>query len=260
MITIMTTGSLQTYLWLFAVTGVAGLFVCAALLVYQKPFRQKAPLEASPAMLLFLVLAGITVYRLFSGYAPDLEDAVYEIVLSNLERQSIMSGNPFLPDATGQMPIRFRILGLSSIYTALITVSQQSVYMILCKLVPLCVWACSMLVYAAFAQKLFPDNPHKRWLFISFAALFYLATAGIEGAVGWRLFFAGFSGETIRALVLIPYMFYVCWQKKWPAAFLGILAEVCLVWTTYGLGYCVWIFICMFGVQLLRKRRAEHAA
>ena len=266
LVTIMTNRSLQTYTTLCSVLILAGLFAYIGIFVFgyrrQKNMCNiKWKLAGSPYMVVFAVLAGITTYHFWKGYIPDLQDAVYEIVIGNLETGSIMTTHPFLGSEAGQtMPMRFQILGLSSLYSALITLSQQSQYMIMCKAVPLAVWCLGIMLYWAFAHKLFPENIHKRWLFVSLVSFLYLATSGSQGMAGYRLFYAGFSGETIRTILLMPYTLYVCWQKKWLLAMLAVLVEACLVWTTYGVGYCLLIAVCMFAVHLLTDRRGKHAA
>lgn len=266
LITIMTNRSLQTYTVLCGVLSLAGLFAYIGIFIWWYRRHKKSHTYSykdffSPAIWLFVALTGVTIYRLFGGYVPDLQDAVYEIVIGNLDSGSIMTEHPFLGGTTeAVVPMRFRILGLSSLYSALITFSQQSQYMIMCKMVPLGVWFFSILIYWMFAEEIFGEDAHKKWLFVSLAAFVYLATSGKEGLPGYRLFFAGFSGETIRALLLMPYTLYVCWRKKWMLAVIAMLAEACLVWTTYGVGYCVLITVCMYGVHLLADRRAKHAA
>ena len=117
-----------------------------------------------------------------------------------------------------------------------------------------------MLLYWEFSKQVFAFDRHKRWIFISLIAFIYLITAGREGLVGYRLFFAGFSGESIRSLLLIPYTFLVCYRRKWLLALIAMFVEVCIAWTTYGVGYCFGIVVCMCMVHLLLDRRAEHAA
>lgn len=266
LITIMTNRSLQTYMILCGVLSLAGLFVFAGIFLFwhrkQKVSRMhKKKSFYSPIIWVFIILACMTVYRLFSGYVPNLEDAVYEIVNGNLDSGRIMTEHPFLGgEMESGMPMRFQILGLSSLYSALITFSQQSQYMIMCKVVPLGVWIFSILVYWMIGEAVFGENIHKKWLFVTCIAGIYLATAGSEGLPGEQLFYAGFSGETIRGLVLMPYALYVSWQRKWLLAAVAVLAEACLVWTTYGVGYCILIILCMLGVHLLSDRRAKHAA
>ena len=266
LITLITNKSLQTY------TALCGIFVLAGLLAYIGIFvfwyrrnkdglRDQRKFQASPYMVVFAILAGMTIFHFWKGYVPDLQDAVYEITIGNVHTNSIMSVHPFMGnEAEASMPMRMQILGLSSLYSALITVSQQSTYIIMCKVVPVIVWCFSILLFGLFAEKLFSENVHKRWLFLSLIAFLYIVTSGSEGLAGERLFYAGFSGETIRGVLLMPYTLYVCWQKKWLLAVLAVLAEVCLVWTTYGIGYCLLITVCMFLVHLLMDRRNRHAA
>lgn len=276
LITIMTDRSLQTYTALCGVFVPAGLLVYVGLLLFGGRRRKESVkagvvpkskkesadgIQKSPFMLLFAVFAVMTVYHFCRGYVPELQEAVYEITLGNVESGSIMSVHPFLGTVTeASMPMRMRILGLSSLYSALITISQQSPYIIMCKVVPLLVWGLSILLYLAFAEEMFPENVHKRWLFVSMVALIYLATSGSDGLVGQEIFYAGFAGETIRGALLMPYTLYVCWQKKWHLAILAVLAEACLVWTTFGIGYCLLIAGCMLGVHLWLDRRSTHAA
>ncbi len=266
LITIMTDRSLQTYTTLCGIFVPAGFFVCMGIGIwlYRRRDMKVHWLKdkwISPYMAVFLVLTGMIIYRIWTGYAPELEDGVYEIVLGNIHSGSLMTEHPFMGgQSAAVMPMRMQILGLSSLYSALITESQQSPYMIMCKVVPLCLFCLSMLLYWAFAEKLFLDNKHKRWVFMSAIAFLVLATMGSEGLMGYQLLHAGFSGETIRGLLLMPYTLYVSWQKKWLSALLAVLAEACLVWTTYGAGYCLLAAAVMLAVHLLTNRRKAHAA
>lgn len=263
LITIMTNRSLQTYITLCGSFSFAGIFVYAVLFGWwfrkHKRYRTER-MGFSPLILLFAALAGVTLHRLWENYTPNLDDAVYEIVIGNLSSGRLMLEHPFLGGTTDQaMPLRFQILGLSSLYSALITVSQQSQYIVMCKLVPTVVWLCSMLVYRLFALYLFKGNAHKCWMFVSVVAYLYLITGELAQTAGFRLFYAGFSGEAVRALVLLPYTVYVSLKGKWLYAVLAVLAEACMVWTTYGFGYCALAAGCIFAVRFWMSRRKQHA-
>lgn len=270
LITILTNKSLQTYTFLCVAFVAVGLIAYVIMLfwgyqkgkiIFKKSEESIKKQKGNIGMLAFFILTAVTVYRLWSGYVPVFRDAIYEMVVGNLKAQGIMMLHPFLGvETVAEMPIRMRILGLSSLYTALITISQQSPYTIMCKVVPFVVWGLSILVYWAFANDLFPDHAEKRWLFISMVALVYLATSGGNGLAGYHLFYSGFSGETIRAAVLIPYTLYVSWQRRWFFAIIAILAEACLVWTTFGVGYCLLIAVGMFLVHWIMDRRGRDAA
>jgi len=215
--------------------------------------------ESIPYVMAFVVLALISLVRIWKGYAPELSEGTYDIVLGNLQSGNIMEVHPFIGNVTqNSMPIRRQFIGLTSLYSALIQLSSLPTYVVLCKVVPTLLWIGCMLVYWMFAQKLFVHKT-KRWLFLCVVALFYLLSAGGVGMPGRQLFYAGFTGEAIRSNLLIPYTLYATWQKKWFFAVIAILVEACIVWTTYGIGYCFVLVVCMLLVHLFLKRRAHHA-
>ncbi len=266
LITLMTDKSLQTYTQLCTVFVIAGALVYTGTVFWMKRKGLIVSGEKSGGgnplyKVLFAFLAGLILVHFLRGYVPDLQDAVYEIAIGNVESGSLMSVHPFLGrESDAAMPLRMQILGLSSLYSGLITISQQSPYIIICKIVPVAVLTCAVLVYRAFAQKLFPQDTDKQWLFMSLVVFIFLITSKSEGLAGYRLFYAGFSGETVRGAVLLPYTLYVSWQKKWLLAVLAVLAEACLVWTTFGIGYCAVIIVCMFALHLWADRRCKDAA
>ncbi len=272
LITIITDRSLQTYTLLCSWFSLAGLLMYTGVVcfLFKRQKKQMTVLKTGadseeryktlPYTVLLLIMGGVTIWHFCSGYVPEIQDAVYEITLGNVKSGSLMTLHPFLGvETSASMPFRMEILGLSSLYSMLITISQQSAYMIMCKIVPIVLWGFSLLLYWAFAEKFFPKDASKRWLFVGSAAFIYLVTSGSVGMPGYRLFYAGFSGETIRSILLMPYTVYVSWQRKWYLAALAVLAEACLVWTTFGVGYCFLIAVCMFGVHLWADWRAKHA-
>lgn len=264
LVTLILDRSLQTYITFCSVFVFAGFLVCFGLGMYHCVKNKKkmhVEWQFSPYMLVFFCLSAALLLRLLSGCVPDLEDAVYEIAIGNLQSGGVMSVHPFHGRATqAAMPMRMQILGLSSLYSALAHAFELPLYTLLCQIVPVCVWACSLLLYYAYAQKLFSRDIHKRWIFMSLIAFLYLITMQSEGLLGYKLFHAGFSGETIRAVILMPYVLFVSWQKKWLLACLAIVIEACIVWTTYGVGYCLLLTGCMFVVHVISDRRARHAA
>lgn len=264
LVTLVLDRSLQTYITFCGVFVLAGLFVCLGTGVYHYTKNKKRicmKWQASPYMLVCLVLSVLTIFRLWAGSVPDLDDAVYEIAIGNLHSGSVMCVHPFHGRETqAAMPMRMQILGLSSLYSTLAYVFEIPLYTLLCRIVPVVVWGCGMLLYYVYAQKLFSDDVHKRWVFMSLIAFLYLITMQSEGLLGYKLFHAGFSGETIRAVILMPYVLYVSWQKKWILSCLAVVIEACIVWTTYGAGYCLLIVVCMSAVHFISDRRIRHAA
>lgn len=275
MITLFTDGTLQTYTQLGGMFVLVGLFAYIAILFLarKKLFAtskqsEKVSIKVTTAyikdnaiyMLLFGVLASVSIAHFCSNYVPALSDATYELVLGNLQSGNIHSVHPFtggISDAV--MPLRRQAIGLASFYSAIISMVPASAYVVLCKIVPICLWCFSMLLYWAFGAKLF-EKHRDRWFFMCVIAFFYLVSKGGAGMPAGQLFFAGFSGEAIRAVLLLPYALYVSWQKKWLLAILAILVEVGIAWTTFGVGYSALIVACMILVHLFMKWRGKHAA
>lgn len=269
-ITLFTDRSLQTYTLLSCVFILLGVLGYAS--IRYLPFAKKRAVAAkgriicrkpdkaeAPYIIAFAGLAAVTLRHFIKGYVPVLEEANFDIVVGNLQSGNIMGVHPFIGGTTElAMPMRRQLIGLTSFYSGLAEVTGLPAYRVLCQVVPVVLWVLSILLYWAFAEKLFSQR-YKRWLFISAVALFYLAGAGGEGLVGARLFYAGFSGEALRSTLLLPYALYVSWQKKWLLAALAVVMEVCVVWTTYGIGYCFPVVLCMFFVHLWMERRAGHA-
>ncbi len=274
-ITLFTDGSLQTYTQLSCVLVLVGIFAYIGVLCMAKKKQWIASAKNSRVsfatmqeyakenilyIVVFAILTAVTIAQFSVNYVPELTDGTYDIVLSNLQSGNIHEVHPYTGGIVrNAMPLRRQIIGLPSFYSALITVFGASAYTVLCKIVPICLWCFSMLLYWVFATSLF-EKERDRWLFVIVVALFYLVSNGGVGLVGAQLFRSGFTGEAIRGALLMPYALYVSWQKKWLLAVIAILVEVSIVWTTFGIGYCFLIVVCMFLVHLFLKWRAKHAA
>lgn len=94
-----------------------------------------------------------------------------------------------------------------------------------------------------------------------FVVLLYQFGCYAASMDGYALFFAGYTGAGIRAGIILPYALLCCLQGKWKSVILCILAEVCVVWTLYGLGYTVVIvavFLLLKGIRRLLERRGKR--
>ena len=72
----------------------------------------------------------------------------------------------------------------------------------------------------------------------------------MPGVDGFDIFYGGFRGVTIRAVVLLPYLIVCLMERKCFGVILCVLAEACMVWTLYGAGTCLLV---TFGWIVLRK-------
>ena len=73
----------------------------------------------------------------------------------------------------------------------------------------------------------------------------------MPGVDGFDIFYGGFRGVTIRATVLLPYLFSCLFERKYLGAVLCILAEACMVWTLYGAGVCLLVTVAWVALRWL---------
>ena len=86
----------------------------------------------------------------------------------------------------------------------------------------------------------------------------------MPGMDGFDIFYGGFRGVTIRAVVLLPYLIACLMERKYFGVILCVLAEACMVWTLYGAGVCLlvtlgWIVLHKL-LSLFPGRRKKEAA
>lgn len=262
-----TGGTLGAYEKLLAPALAAGVLLAFALCVWYRGWRRRrnpAEEEKGPSLrdggvyLVVLAAAGAWTLTHFAGnYVVDLTDAVYEMAVNTAGSGLLMEQHPYTGQMMGSIPTRLQILGLSTFYAAVMDMTGLSAYTLMGQIVPVLVWLWSLGIYFSLGRTLLRGREKYAWLFVGLAAFWYVATAHTQGAVGYRLFYAGFSGETIRACVLLPFCVLACCRKRWPEALLTAVCEATLVWTTYGIGYCALVIGVFFLASLWQKRRAQ---
>lgn len=231
------------------------LFVCggAAWLLYCRLGRKKAPREGEGISflrllrvypLLCLLIGGLILFQIIWNdwmHVPYLKDNVTgEIVQTMLATDSFYQVNPM----TGQpfeagMPLRLQILSLPTLFAAVCRLTGLPVITVVYRIFPMLCLLLSYLVYAGFAVYFFPAEGKKQALFLLFVALVYQFGCYGTAMDSFLLFFCGFQGEAFRAAVILPYALLCCLKKRWRGVVLCGLAEICVVWTLYGMGYTV---------------------
>lgn len=181
-------------------------------------------------------------------------DMTGETVQTMLATDTIYQINPFTGKEflTG-MPMRLKVLMLPTLYACICRWTGLSAITVCYSVMPVCVLLLSYLVYGRWAAYLFPEEGKKQILFVLFVALIYQFGAYSTVTDSFLLFFEGSQGEALRTCVLLPYGFLCTLKKDWRRTVLCILAEVCVVWTFYGLGFTVLTVgvVCM--VRLAKK-------
>lgn len=234
-----------------------------------KTARVKKPFLYSYPIYTALVL-GLILFQIIWGHYMHQPyrkgDITLETVQTILASDAVYQINPMTGTAfEAGMPSRLKILVLPVFYAAVCRWTGASAQTVVYEWAPTLILLLSYLVYSRYACRLFPYDREKQCLFMLFVAVLYQFGACSPFSDGFRAMYAGFTGESIRALVLLPYVLLASMEKKWWCAAAGALAEVCLVWTLYGLGYSVLIMVCVFGIQTAaafwgKKRRGGMSA
>lgn len=202
---------------------------------------------------IFFMLAGKNVY--IRG------DMTVETVGSFLQTDGAYQVNPLTgrPYAEG-LPSRIQILCLPMLYAALSSIFHISPNVLVLYVIPVVTLLCCYGAYGCLAGSLFPKNRGRQLMFLAATAfLIWIGSYGY-GMDGFGLIFSGWRGITIRNTVLIPYAVSCCLRKRYFCLLLCVLAEVCIVWTLYGMGICLLTILGMLLVCRLRRGAGKEAA
>ena len=209
------------------------------------------------AIILFQVIWHISMHEPWRSL-----DVTMETVQTMLREGFFSNINPMtgLPYTEG-VPARYKILVLPYIYASICKVTGVSPSFLLYELVPMLVLAVSYGVYCNWSVYLFPDNEKKQCVFMMLVALVYHFGDYYSVTDAFRMFHVGYEGTTIRAVILIPWVILAGLKKKWWQVAFCILAEAAMVWTLYGMGYCVLITAGFIGYRIMMRlyeRRLEN--
>lgn len=208
-------------------------------------------------LILGCVIVSQAAYILTADGGYRQGDMTVETVNSFLTTNAVYSVNPMtgMPYTSG-MPLRFQVLCLPTLYGSLCRITGLQPQFVVWKLVPVLTLLGCYLAYSILARSLFPDNGKKRGCFLVAVSLLLWAENYMLGMDGFGVLSCGFRGVVIRNTVLLPWLFSLLIRKRRLAVLLCILAEVCMVWTLYGLGVCAAAVAGMAAAGFAVKRRA----
>ncbi len=207
-----------------------------------------------PALFGIVVLLQ-AVYLIVNTPVYPAGDMTVETVNTIRNTDSLYQINPM----TGQgyelgMPFRLKILCLPTLYAVLCDVFRLSAMEVVWMVVPVMTLLTGYAAYYSISCVLFPKERENRFLFLLFVALLLQVGNYLPGMDGFAAQYALGRGVSIRAVILIPYVFSVILRKKWKLVILCILAEACIVWTLYGMGTCFLITVAMVILQYISGR------
>lgn len=270
---------LRICVWIMAALFILGLAaaVCPwAMRLFSQNKQDKAKKESGMQRflklfrlypVLFVIIGALILFQLIWNYrmqAPYIAgDITVETVQSMLASDGIYTVNPLTGQAfTEGMPLRLQILTLPTLYAVLCSLTGISAPVMCYGIIPCIVLVLSYLVSGRWAAYLFPREGKKQALFLLFTALVYQFGCYGKTMDGFVLLFCGYRGAAIRTGIILPYALLCVLQNKWRGVILCLLAEICVVWTFYGVGYAAVLTVIVLGIRLAlslyaRKRRKD---
>lgn len=209
-------------------------------------------------VLAFLIL--LQILGILTGERAWLDgDMTVETVNTFLAENAFYTVNPLTGTAyTLGMPLRLKVLCLPTLYGTICRWTGMAAADVVYRLIPCITLLLGYAAYGSLGRALFPENSVKRRTFLLIVGILFSTGAYMPGMDGFDVFYGGFRGVTIRAVVLIPYALACLAEKRYFGVILCILAEACMTWTLYGGGVCLLItaaWISLRGVLLLLSNR-----
>lgn len=226
--------------------------VKARIIAFFRSWFKSKELQIFGSLTLIAIL--LCVVRIIAC-APDVTgDFTLETIRTTLQTDSIYQYNSL----TGQvleegMPIRQQILTLPFFQAFLSVFFNVEVTLILYKIFPCYTLFLTLLVYSRFAGTLFLKQKEHQMIFMFIISFMLLVGDYAYAAPAALMLHQGFTGNAMCAGVIIPFGIYACINRKWLLACVCVVAELFLVWTTYGLGFSVLVIFLFMLIGIVGK-------
>ena len=185
-------------------------------------------------------------------------DMTPETVNTFLKENGIYTVDPLTGEPyTLGMSFRLKVLCLPTLYGTISRWSGMAPENVIYRLIPCLTLCMGYLAYGRLGTVLFDNNREKRNIFLIVVGILFCAGTYMPGVDGFDIFYGGFRGVTIRAVVLLPYLLACLPERKYLGAVLCILAEACMVWTLYGAGVCLLVTAAWVALQWLWTMRSR---
>lgn len=212
--------------------------------------------------LLNILIFVFCIARVLFGTVDLHGDFTMETVRTTLETDSIYEYDSFTGQVLNEgMPIRQKILTLPFFLAMLCEIAGVNPGILIYKVFPCFLLMWTAMLCAKWGSLLFPKQREKESGFLMLTGCLLLFGDYAQMAPASLLLHQGFTGNALCALFVIPYTLYLCLRKKWVLSLLCIAAEIFLIWTTYGFGYC-FLIVAFFGIweagkKIYQKKRKE---
>lgn len=250
------------FLMLLSLLGIGligALIGLAGVLKRKQIFFLRRDKEAVPAAMPLVFLGILLVQMLYVFCRNPLNipgDITLESVQSFLSEDGIYRVLPLTgrPSESG-IPLRYAVLCLPTFYAVLSQCFGLEPELVVCHMVPVVVLGAAYLAYECLGESLWGLKQRKKkyWFLIIVSLLLFFS----EGSVfldGYGALHGGYLGTSIRNLILVPYTISAMLEKQYWKAVLCILAELCIVWTFWGLGVCLAISVGILILGICEKK------
>ena len=220
----------------------------------EKAIRRQQILTVVLALFILLqVLLILTGERVWTD-----GDMTLETVNTFLQENGIYTVDPLTGEPYTQgMSFRLKLLCLPTLYGTISRWSGMAPENVVYRLIPCLTLCMGYLAYGRLGTVLFDNNREKRNIFLIVVGILFCAGTYMPGVDGFDIFYGGFRGVTIRAVVLLPYLLACLPERRYLGAVLCILAEACMVWTLYGAGVCLLVTAAWVALQWLWTMRSR---
>ena len=221
-----------------------------------KDGREKLSRKEKIFLTLFAVLALSQMLFAATGTWVYLRgDMTVETAGSFLETDAVYSVNPMTGAAyQGGIPMRLKVLCLPTLYGILSRITGICPEYLVWQIIPVFTLIFSYAAYSSLAVSLFPEEREKRLMFLVIVAILIWIGSYRYGMDGFGILYSGWRGVTLRNMILIPYALSLCLRRQYVLALACLVAEVCIVWTLYGLGACLVVTAGMALTNILCRR------
>lgn len=246
-------------LWhgVLAVLCIAALILVAVTYRKQRERFQILPEKGGsfvlPGIFLLMVLIQ-TVYVYCMPAVATAGDITVETLHSFQAADGIYLVNPLTGQAYTQgLSMRYRILGLPTLYTILAASFHVEGTLFVRNLIPVVVLAGTYMVYYRLARLLFGNDLRKKYLFLILVSLIFWCGEGAVWLDGYGALHSAWLGTSIRNLILLPYALSLGLEKDlrhtWPGMLLCVLAEASICWTFNGMGMCLALLVILLALD-----------
>lgn len=198
--------------------------------------------------LLMVLIQAVYVYCMPAITVPG--DIMVETLRSFRAADGIYLVNPLTGQAYTQgMSMRYRILGLPTLYTLIGMAFPVDSEVLVQNLMPVVVLTGAYMAYYRAARLMFGEDLRKKYLMLILVVMVFWCGEGVTWLDGYAALHGAWMGTSIRNLILLPYALSLGLEKNlrrtWPGMLLCVLAEASICWSFNGLGMCLLLLVAM---------------